>query len=148
MFVAEELYSQILQVMPIPCVDLLISDNAGNVLLLLRKNEPAADQWWFPGGRVWFGEKREDAAKRKLKEECGLVATTFQEIGTFDLFFNIGQDVRVHSITTLFRAHIARDNEIQIDHQSLKARWLSPHEWLKNKLHPFIYKQLKDMAEP
>jgi ADP-ribose pyrophosphatase YjhB (NUDIX family) len=139
MFVAEELYSQILKVMPIPCVDLLVTDGAGNVLLLLRKNEPAAGQWWFPGGRVLFGEKRVDAARRKLKEECGIEATQFlHEIGTYELFFDIGQGTSVHSITTLFKAHVERESEIQLDHQSHDASWLQPHEWLQQNLSPFI----------
>ena len=89
MWVSEELYSQILQVMPIPCVDLLVVNEAGKVLLLLRKNEPAAGQWWFPGGRILFGELRCESAKRKLEEECALFSTQIQEIGTFDLIFNI-----------------------------------------------------------
>jgi colanic acid biosynthesis protein WcaH len=147
MFVAEELYSQILRVMPIPCVDLLVTDDAGNVLLLLRKNEPAAGQWWFPGGRVLFGEKREDAARRKLEEECGLVAAQFEEIGTFDLFFDIGQNESVHSITTLFKVQVARESNIRLDHQSDAARWLTPDEWLECGLHPFIYKPIKDVTE-
>lgn len=87
MQVSEGLYSQILQVMPIPCVDLLVVNHIGDILLLLRKNEPAAGQWWFPGGRVLFGERREDAAKRKLEEECSICATQFKEIGTYDQFF-------------------------------------------------------------
>lgn len=147
MFVAEELYTQILQVMPIPCVDLLITDGAGNVLLLLRKNEPAAGQWWFPGGRVLFGEKREDAAKRKLEEECGLVATQFEEIGTFDLLLDTGQDACAHFITTLFKALLARESNIRLDHQSQEARWLTAHEWLECKLPTFVSKLLKDTVE-
>ena len=138
MFVAEELYSRILQVMPIPCVDLLVTDGAGNVLLLLRKNEPAAGQWWFPGGRVLFGEKREDAARRKLEEECGLVATQFQEIGTFDILLNIGQGACVHSITTLYKVQVARESNIKLDHQSYEACWQAPLAWLERELHPFV----------
>ena len=138
MFIPEELYSQILQVMPIPCVDLLVVDGFGNVLLLLRKDEPAAGQWWFPGGRVLFGESREEAAKRKLMDECGLVATQFDEIGTHDLFFDIAHGVRLHSVTTVFMAKVARESNIQLDSQSLEAKWLSASEWLKYELHPFI----------
>lgn len=143
MFIAEDMYTQILQVMPIPCVDLLGTDEAGNVLLLLRKNEPAASQWWFPGGRVLFGEKREDAARRKLEEECGLVASQFEEVGTFDIVFNIDQGACVHSITTLFKVQVAHESNIRLDHQSHEACWRTPREWLKCKLHPFICMSLE-----
>ncbi len=55
MFIEDKLYEKILQVMPISCVDLLVMDEFGRILLLRRKNEPAAGQWWFLGGRVQFG---------------------------------------------------------------------------------------------
>lgn len=142
MWVSEELYSHILQVMPIPCVDLLVVDDGGDVLLLLRKNEPAAGQWWFPGGRVLFGELRRDAAKRKLEEECGLSSTQFQECGTFDILLNIGVDDCVHAVTTLFEVQVGTKRKLRLDDQSYDARWLAPQEWLNFKLHPLIHSGL------
>ncbi len=144
MFVAEELYSQILKVIPIPCVDLLVEGVAGNVLLLRRKNEPAYGQWWFPGGRVLFGEMREAAARRKLEEECGMEAKQFQEIGTYDLLLKNGRSEPLHFITTLLKTQIMHNREIRLDNQSLEARWLNPHEWLQIKLHPFVSKLLRE----
>lgn len=138
MFIAEDLYKQILRSMPIPCVDLLVTDEKGNVLLLRRKNEPAAGQWWFPGGRVLIGEKREDAAKRKLEEECGLFASKFIEDGTFDIVFNLTHGACIHSITTLFSVQVLHEDNIQLDHQSHEAGWHTPSEWLKCELHPFV----------
>jgi colanic acid biosynthesis protein WcaH len=148
MWVSEELYSRILQVMPIPCVDLLVVGDADKVLLVLRRNEPAAGQWWFPGGRVLFGEERREAAKRKLEQECGLVSTQFQEVGTFDILFNIRQGERVHSITTLFKLKVGPEPNIRLDHQSYEACWLTPREWLKRELHPFVRQRLEETAEP
>ena len=147
MWVSEELYSRILQVMPIPCVDLVVVDDAGKVLLLLRKNESAAGQWWFPGGRVLFGELRRDAAKRKLEEECGLFSTQFHEVGTFDILFKIGPDECVHSITTLFDVQVGPERNLRLDHQSYEACWLTPREWLKRELHPFVRQRLEETAE-
>jgi len=138
MVVSEKLYSRILRVMPIPCVDLLVVDDAGSVLLLLRRNEPAAGQWWFPGGRVQFGEQRRDAAKRKLEEECGLSSTQFQEIGTFDILLNSGPNQRSHAITTLFKVRVASGQDIRLDPQSSEACWLTPREWLGRELHLFV----------
>ena len=142
MWISEELYSRILQVMPIPCVDLLVVGDADKVLLLLRKNEPAADQWWFPGGRVLLGEERREAAIRKLKEECSLVSTQFQEIGTFDILFNDGPKPCIHSITTLFKLKVGPEPNIRLDHQSYEACWLTPREWLGRELHPFVRSRL------
>ena len=142
MWVPHALYSQILQSIPIPCVDLVVSDLSGKVLLLLRKNPPAAGHWWFPGGRVLFGETRADAARRKLQEECGLAGSKFVEIGTFDLIFESVQSPKIHSITTLFSACVQRPDDLLLDDQSLEACWLEPRQWLERDLHPFVLSRL------
>jgi ADP-ribose pyrophosphatase YjhB (NUDIX family) len=72
MIIPEDLYSQILKVTPIPCVDLVVQNEYGEVLLLKCANEPARRAWGFPGVRVHFGETRLEAAERKFIEECGL----------------------------------------------------------------------------
>jgi 8-oxo-dGTP diphosphatase len=142
MLVPEELYSQIVRVMPIPCVDLFVVDDAGCVLLLLRKNEPAAGRWWFPGGRVLFGEQRRDAARRKLQEECGLVSTRFLEIGTFDVVLDFEQDRRAHAITTLYEVPVKAGRDVRLDNQSSRACWLTPREWLERELPVFVRSRL------
>ena len=133
-----ELYDKIREVMPIPCVDLLVVDWEGKILLLHRKNEPASGKWWFPGGRVLIGEKRIDAARRKLIEECGLLSHFFENIGTFEIMFNSLSGSLIHSITTIFKVIIESEQSICIDSQSFSASWLSPREWMDEKLDKFV----------
>jgi ADP-ribose pyrophosphatase YjhB (NUDIX family) len=57
MNVEPRLFREILKAMPIPCVDIIALDLGKKALLLRRKNEPAAGQWWFPRGGVLFNEK-------------------------------------------------------------------------------------------
>ena len=83
--IPDDIYSLIVRSMPISCVDLLVEDQEGKVLLVKRAYEPAKGQWWFPGGRIHYQELRHKAAKRKLKEECGLIAEDFTEIGTYEV---------------------------------------------------------------
>ncbi len=54
----------------------LVVDTDGRVLLLLGADpaDPSAGTWWFtPGGGVDPGESLEEAARRELAEETGLV---------------------------------------------------------------------------
>jgi 8-oxo-dGTP pyrophosphatase MutT (NUDIX family) len=60
----------------------LVVDDLGRVLLL-RGSDPAVDHaptWWFtPGGGAHPGEDAQEAARRELAEETGLV---LDEVGT------------------------------------------------------------------
>ena len=57
----------------IPAVSVALKRNE-TLLLVQRANEPAKNQWAFPGGRVERGEKLEAAARRELLEETGMIA--------------------------------------------------------------------------
>lgn len=138
MFIADDLYQNILSVMPIPCVDLLVIDQKGRVLLVKRSNEPAKGQWWVPGGRVYVGEMRMAAAIRKLWEECGLRNTAPIELVTNDLILPNGQGGISHAIATLYRIEAGAATSVVLDPQSDTAEWRLPSEWLAIGLHPFV----------
>ena len=141
MHIPEKIYSQILLLMPIPSVDLLIEDEIGKILLLKRANEPVKGQWWLPGGRVHFLETREQAAARKLKEECGLEFFQMKEMGTDDFFFDMPDDANPrHCISTLFHIVVRNQADVILDSQSDDSDWRKPDEWLSESLH-FLVKQ-------
>jgi 8-oxo-dGTP diphosphatase len=73
----------------IPAVSVALK-RGDTLLLVKRANEPAKDQWAFPGGRVERGEKLEAAARRELLEETGMLAGEIDVhvellLGKFDL---------------------------------------------------------------
>ena len=139
MIISEDLYSQIRRVMPIPCVDLVVSDESDCVLLVKRKNEPARGQWWFPGGRVHYKETREAAAVRKLWEECGLEAVSIEELGTYDVILDMpSNNLPSHGITTLFHMRIRKCGTVQLDDQSVAADWRTFQQWQSEHLHSFV----------
>jgi bifunctional NMN adenylyltransferase/nudix hydrolase len=65
-------------------VDIIVKwqhpNGTGNYFLLVRK--PDEDKWRFPGGMVDPGETAEDASRRELKEETGLLTKSLSLIGT------------------------------------------------------------------
>ena len=136
MRIPDPLYQQIVAAMPIPCVDLLVADLRG-VLLLRRVNEPALGQWWFPGGRVFHGETRPEAAKRKLYQECGLEAEALCELGTYDVLLKTSAGGISHGITTVFVV-TSFAGELRLDAQSDLAEWRPASVWRGEGLHPFV----------
>ncbi|HEY3323056.1 MAG TPA: NUDIX domain-containing protein [Planctomycetota bacterium] len=148
MFIDEALYRKIITLMPIPCVDLLVRDPKGRILLVKRKNEPALGEWWFPGGRVHFGELREDAARRKLREECGLAADSVEELGTFEIILPLSTaGMQSHAISTLFRMNCDSESAPVLDAQSKESAWKSKGDWLQIDLPVFVRARIQQFHE-
>ncbi len=139
MRITEELYRQFCRSMPLACVDLIVVDTDRRVLLLLRKNDPARGHWWFPGGRVLYLETRQQAALRKLRDECGIHAVCVDEVGTYDVMLDDREKgFTCHGITTLFAIHVNGAGDITLDAQSAAYDWRTPDRWRQEPLHDFV----------
>lgn len=124
--IPRSLYKQIVEVMPILCVDLVIV-HEGKYLLVKRKNEPAKGLWWPPGGRVWKGETIEQAARRKAKEEIGVGVRLVAPLGYYEgswpvSAFGKGRGTACLSIVVLASP---RSLQLRIDEQSAAWKWSS-----------------------
>lgn len=142
------LYSLFKKFIPIPCVDVVVKDSDARVLLLMRSKDPGKDQWWFPGGRVYRGEHRTEAAVRKIHEECGIPESLIEsksEIGTYDVFFEGPPKTPVfsHAITTVFLITLSGQFNPKLDNQSRGFEWLVSTEWAKKDLNEFVRQILK-----
>lgn len=71
-YLSDDDYDFIYSRVPRICVDLLIKNFYGQVLLTQRTIEPYIDHWHFPGGRVKFRESIADALARIAKGELGI----------------------------------------------------------------------------
>ena len=111
-YIDDELYRIIKSVLPVFCIDLLVFNPVKRtVILCKRNNEPAKGMWWLPGGRLQKGEETLDAVGRIAKEELGIVAVTYQEIGFYNL--QLG-DVHTPLLAVLVRSqneNVALDNQ-------------------------------------
>lgn len=146
MWISDQEYGQIKRALPIPCVDLLISNEKGEILLVKRKNEPAKNEWWFPGGRVLHGEHRNKAAKRKAKEECGIIAGQLVEWKTVDIFLQDNEEkYSTHGISTIFLLSTVHA-EVVLDEQSSQYAWKSIEQWNQNVLSDFMIDILEEFS--
>lgn len=53
-------------------------------------------------------------------------------------FFNIYENKKIHSITTLFEVHVDNICNLKLDSQSQESNWQSYLEWGDYKLYPFV----------
>ena len=149
MIIPEDIYSQIVRLMPIPCVDIIVENEQGRVLLVKRTDEPAKGEWWFPGGRVHYLETRVQAAVRKVREECGLEASRLRELGTYDVILEIPGDISPrHGITTLFQVRVGEQHDFTLDIRGFDVDWRLPGDWSREKLHFFVRQGLQFLVKP
>lgn len=109
---------------PIVCVDLVVKHRK-DFLLIKRKNNPLAGQWFLPGGRVLKGERLRKAVLRKLWEETGLKGKIKKFLGTGEHFMQKGyfRGIPGHTVTFVFLVETAKKDRIHIDSQSATFSW-------------------------
>jgi len=127
------LYDEIKKSIPLPCVDLLIT-NKGSLLLTLRNNEPGKDLWFTPGGRIHRNEPLTEAVKRVLSEETGLRPTNITQVSTMS---HMWPDV--HAVTTYYKVEVNTD-EVKLDEQHRDYRWINNME---DGLHPYLVEMIE-----
>ena len=90
----ERVWSQVKRSLPVPCVDILLENPKGEVLLGWRKISPYSNVWATPGGRMGRGESLRRAADRILRE-YGLRAGNLFLVGVFPVRFPTRADVTI-----------------------------------------------------
>lgn len=90
--------------MPVPktphlAVDCALFDENHRALLITRKNPPYQGRLALPGGFVDVGEKVEDACRRELMEETGIVA---QDLNILGVYSDPARDPRGHICSIVY----------------------------------------------
>jgi UDPglucose 6-dehydrogenase len=67
---------------PALAINVIVKEKS-EILLVKRRLEPFKGLWSLPGGYVDYGETVENAAKREVKEECGLDIKPSRIIGVY-----------------------------------------------------------------
>jgi 8-oxo-dGTP diphosphatase len=68
--------------MDIPCVGAIIRDAEGRLVVVKRGRAPGIGAWSLPGGRVEAGESAEEAVRREVYEETGLLVDVGPALGS------------------------------------------------------------------
>lgn len=135
-FIPDKLYFQILENLPIACIDIAIVAQ-GAVLLVKRKDAPAKGQWWVPGGRVLKGEMMREAAARKAREEVGIRCQVGPIIHTAETIFPDGpNNIPVHSINSCFFLYPTQSSfRPELDDHHADFKWVNT---IPDGLHPYV----------
>ena len=132
-WIDEPLYTKIREVMPIPCVDLLVTHN-DRLLLMLRNNDPGKGVWFTPGSRILHGETIEETVKRTLTEETGLTPSKIVRKGVMTHLWP-----ETHTVTVFYRVDVDGD-QVKMNEEHSAYKWISE---ATNDLHPFLKKMIE-----
>ena len=146
MIIPADQYREILEVLPILCVDIVINNPKGEYLLIKRANEPLKGRWWVVGGRVLKGETLKQTAVRKAAEEVGLKITDVKPIGYYEGAFEkniFGSPTPMHSVSVVFSSIVDDHQPVKLDEQSMEWKFCVklPHNF---KVVPFAYERGDD----
>jgi colanic acid biosynthesis protein WcaH len=138
-------WQTIVENIPLVSVDLVV-EHDGGVLLGKRKNEPAKQEWFVPGGTVLKNESRIEAVNRIANEELGEPVVIDDCLGTYEHFYDTSEieDVESkHYVATAYRCHF-RHNNIDLSGDDQHRAFAVFHPPFNN-LHPYVEQYLEDL---
>jgi 8-oxo-dGTP diphosphatase len=109
---------------PALTVDIVVfalDQNELQVMLIERDLEPFAGRWALPGGFVRVDETLDEAAKRELQEETGLVDIFLEQLYTFG---EVARDPRERVVTVAYYALVnLTGHAVQASTDARNAAW-------------------------
>lgn len=109
---------------PILTTDGIILKN-NKILLTKRAIEPFIGYWVIPGGHVDYGERVEEALKREMKEELGILVKIKKLIGVYS---DPKRDPRYHTVSVVYLCQSirqARGGKIRLNREASEFKYFS-----------------------
>lgn len=122
----------------------------GKVLLIQENHPPDKGKWNIPAGKLDFGERPFDAAKREAFEEAGIDFTPTALLGIHSI---CRKDTpgEIHALRIVFVG--GAENDVSLEHgetvdgvaEIADYKWLTPDEVLAMDDALFRYHDIKDL---
>jgi colanic acid biosynthesis protein WcaH len=131
---------------PLVAIDLIVRNENGDVLLGKRKNPPAKDFWFTPGGRIYKGETMEEAFERITEAELGICVPLSEASfhGIYEHFYDdsiFGEELSTHYVVVAYNlnAPIISFNKQEAKDQHDALGWFEPLTFTeKSTVHPHV----------
>ena len=127
-------FLKVIELAPLFSIDLIVLNEYSEILVGKRTNPPAKEWWFVPGGRVYKGEALSEAFSRISLMELGLdlKMDNCQLLGVFEHFYDdsaFDKNISTHYINTPYLAEIQKSkiDAPLIQHECY--RWVALNEF-------------------
>jgi ADP-ribose pyrophosphatase YjhB (NUDIX family) len=114
-----------------------VINDQGEILLQRRQD----GKWGIPGGFMELGESTEEAARREVLEETGLVIEKLQLVGVFsgkEHFVTLPNGDQFYPVTVAYISQDIKGGELKADNiETMEAKFFNLRE-LPDELNPLI----------
>lgn len=124
-------FLKIVELTPLVSIDLILRSPNGEILLGYRRNQPAQNCWFVPGGKILKDERIADAITRIAQAELGIVlkARDANFKGTYEHLYpdNFAGEpgISTHYIVLAHEFNLPGGVQINGDDQHSDLRWWS-----------------------
>jgi len=148
-YIPEGTFREFVARMPQVCVETVVERPDGSVLLARRTNEPVRGEWFWPGSRLYKGERLEDAARRVGREELGLDLVIGDRLGVYEHRWETSAPgPSRHTINVVFRARAATEKlspaDVTLDDQHDAVRFVQPAD-VDESYHEYVRQYAADL---
>jgi colanic acid biosynthesis protein WcaH len=148
---SEEEFAEVTKNTPLVSIDLIVRNKQNEILLGLRKNDPARGYWFVPGGRICKDEELDHAFKRIAKNELKLdiERKDAELLGAYDHIYpenKFGEkDFSTHYVALGHKIPNAYSLKLSEDSQHSAYKWFKIEDLLKDKK---VHNNTKKYFEP
>lgn len=137
MFLDRVTFTKVIESTPLISIDLVVENSLGQFLLGLRKNKPAQDFWFVPGGRILKNESLDQAFQRLCEEELGIFLRRDQAqfLGPFEHFYDnsvFDDAISTHYVVLGYKLDINLAVDALPDQQHNQYKWFTREEITEN----------------
>lgn len=153
----EKVFSSGIESLPLVSIDLIVRcKESGRYLFGWRRNRPAANHWFVPGGRVQKNESIDDAFARLVKAELGFdeSRSTAKWLGLYEHFYDdyvFGEGVSTHYVVLAYSIFVEKTRLKLPREQHSDYSWMSEEQIrTSDRVHPYCkaYLNCSDLSYP
>lgn len=140
----KDTFLSVVDAAPFVSIDLVVRNDYGQVLLGYRRNRPAQNFWFVPGGRIRKNERSQDSLQRIARDELGIEAVDVSGgklLGVFDHFYDDNfygvPGIGTHYVVCAYQLQFDANTSLKHDDQHAELKWWDPDLLLSSpEVHP------------